>query len=180
MSTLDGVLADLAEADRECPYVTVKREPLEALIQEWSSRGDQIAIFCDLLTRARNELTLAWGIRPCGQSLSGPLGPAQEAALRALSSGVTESATALAHHRHAVRRAFVVRLRRVLRAVATELSNRFLEGLLRGDVELAHRLESDRQTIQIVAGSIDAALNCVLQEELMAAQGNGEKGAEQR
>ena len=59
----------------------------------------------------------------------------------ALSSGVTESATALAHHRHAVRRAFVARLRRVLRAVATELSNRFAEGLLRGDVELAHRLE---------------------------------------
>ena len=53
MSTLDGVLADLAEADRECPYVAYKREPLETLIQEWSSRGDQIAIFCDLLTQLK-------------------------------------------------------------------------------------------------------------------------------
>ncbi|HUO61399.1 MAG TPA: hypothetical protein VMU24_12075, partial [Candidatus Acidoferrales bacterium] len=56
MSALDGVLADLVEADRECAYVTVKREPLEALIDEWLSRGDQIAILASLITRARKQL----------------------------------------------------------------------------------------------------------------------------
>ena len=34
MNALDGVLADLIEADRDCAYVTVKREPLEELIAD--------------------------------------------------------------------------------------------------------------------------------------------------
>ena len=174
MSTLDSVLADLADADRECPYVTIKREPLETLIQEWSRRGDQLAVFSDLLTKARNELTRAWGGRQGVQTNPGPLGPVQQETLRSLNSALAASAPNLAQHRHAIRRAFVGRIRRVLRAVSTELSNRFAEELCSGHLEVAHRLETDRQTIQIVAGSIDAALNCVLQEELLAAQGGNQ------
>lgn len=46
MSALDSVLADLAESDRDCAYATVKREPLETLIEEWlgSRRSDFIAL----------------------------------------------------------------------------------------------------------------------------------------
>jgi len=172
MSTLDSVLADLADADRECAYVTIKREPLENLIQEWSRRGDQLIVFSDLLTKTRNELTRAWGWRQGVQTNPGPLGLVQQQTLRSLNSALAASAPNLAQHRHAIRRAFVARIRRVLRAVSSELSNRFAEELGSGHLEVAHRLESDRQTIQIVANSIEAALNCVLQEELMAAQGS--------
>ena len=63
MNALDGVLADLVEADRDCAYVTVKREPLEELIADWAGRGDRLALFCGLLTRARNELAQASGGR---------------------------------------------------------------------------------------------------------------------
>ena len=174
MSTLDSVLADLADADRGCPYVTIKREPLETLIQEWSRRGDQLIVFSDMLTKARNELIRAWGWRQGVQTHPGALGPAQQQTLRSLNSALAESAPNLAQHRHAIRRAFVARIRRVLRAVSSELSNRFAEELGSGHLEVAHRLETDRQTIQIVAGSIDAALNCVLQEELLAAQGGNQ------
>ena len=59
MNALDGVLADLVEADRDCAYVTVKREPLEELIADWAGRGGRLALFCSLLTRARNELAHA-------------------------------------------------------------------------------------------------------------------------
>ena len=175
MSTLDSVLADLADADRECSYVTVKREPLETLIQEWSHRGDQIAAFSELLTRARNELMRAWGWR---QGCQAP-GPSKQQALRSLNLALIEFASALAQHRHAIRKAFVGRIRRVLRAVSTELSNRFAEELGSGRLEVAHRLETDSQTIQIVAGSIEAALNCILQEELLAAQGDSSKSGGQ-
>lgn len=175
MSTLDSVLADLADADRECAYVTVKREPLETLIQEWSHRGDQVVALGDLLTTTRNELVRAWGWRQGGQAL----GPSQQQTLRSLNSALAESAPALAQHRHAIRRAFVGRIRRVLRAVSAELSHRFAEELGSGRLEVAHRLETDRQTIQIVASSIEAALNCILQEELVAAQSGGSKPAGQ-
>ena len=56
MDALDSVLADLVDADRDCAYVTIKREPLEALIYEWARRGDQMAPLSSLLTRARNQL----------------------------------------------------------------------------------------------------------------------------
>lgn len=60
MSALDSVLADLVESDRECGYVTVRREPLETLIDEWLARGDQISLLCTLLARAQKELAVAW------------------------------------------------------------------------------------------------------------------------
>ena len=56
MSALDGVLADLVEADGECAYVTVKREPLESLIDEWAQRGDQISLLFRFLTPAQHAL----------------------------------------------------------------------------------------------------------------------------
>ena len=67
MSALDGVLADLIEADRECAYVTVKREPLEALIDEWARRGDQVSLLRSLLPRLRHELAQAWTARTLDQ-----------------------------------------------------------------------------------------------------------------
>ena len=79
MNALDGVLADLVEADRDCAYVTVKREPLEELIADWAGRGDRLALFCGLLTRARNELAQASAgaeMNSCHQTLAtGPENP---------------------------------------------------------------------------------------------------------
>lgn len=101
MSALDSVLADLVEADRECAYVTVKREPLESLIEEWLSRGDQISILCSLLARAQQELAAAWKA-PIPVLMQ--LNPrAQEAKLRELNCATAQLSTAIAHHRHAVR-----------------------------------------------------------------------------
>jgi len=59
MNALDRVLADPIEADRDCAYVTIKREPLEELIDDWAGRGDRLAQSCVLLTRARIELAQA-------------------------------------------------------------------------------------------------------------------------
>ncbi len=56
MDALDSVLADLVHSDRDCAYATIKREPLEALIREWTHRGDQMTRLSGLLLRARNQL----------------------------------------------------------------------------------------------------------------------------
>ena len=64
MNALDSVLADLVEADRDSVYVTVKREPLKELIADWAGRGDRLALFCSLLTRARNELAQTSAMHP--------------------------------------------------------------------------------------------------------------------
>ena len=79
MSALDSVLADLIEADRECSYVTVKREPLEELIDDWTRRGDQVSLLCSLLPRLRHELAQAWNARALDQSL--PVNASQELTL---------------------------------------------------------------------------------------------------
>ena len=54
MSALDGVLADLVEADRECAC-NRKRESLEALIDEWARRGDQVSLFAVCLLYDTNS-----------------------------------------------------------------------------------------------------------------------------
>jgi len=115
MSALDGVLADLIEADCDCAYVTIKREPLEALIEEWARRGDRIALFCGLLTRARDELAQAWATGAEQPHLISP-NAARESTLRALDAAVAESASGIAHHRHAVRWELAARLKLVLRS----------------------------------------------------------------
>ncbi len=142
MSALDGVLADLVEADRECAYVTVKREPLETLIDEWARRGDQISLLFPLLAPAQHAL-------------------AQEV--------LEESAAAVARHRHAVRREFAARLKQMLRSAIADVGAHATDALLAGNSELAERLESERQTVRIIMSTVDTLVDRLLQDELTVA-----------
>lgn len=104
MDALDSVLAVLVDADRDCAYATIKREPLETLIYEWARRGDQMTLLSGLLIRARNQLAEGQHSHSSNASC--------ESTLRDLDSAITESAPALARHRHAVRRELATRLSR--------------------------------------------------------------------
>ena len=172
MDVLDGVLADLVDADRDCAYATIKREPLEALIYEWARRGDQMAMLSSLLTRARNQLAADHHLQPCNAS--------REVTLRALDSAVAEYASALARHRHVVRRELAARLKQVFRSAIADVGTHATEALLAGNRELAERLESERQTVRIVMSTIDSVVDRLLQDELIAAekkQGDGQQAA---
>ncbi len=172
MSALDDVLADLVESDRECAYLTLKRGPLETLIEQWFRRGDQIAIFHELLAQAQIELTLAWaGQAEQGHSRTPNL--SQQTTLQTLNAATTESASLIAHHRHALRKEFAARLKQTLRSAAAELGVHITEALLLGNTELADRFESERQTVQIVVGTIDAIVSRLMKEELVAAGQSG-------
>ena len=175
MNALDSVLADLVEADRECPYATVKREPLETLIEEWARRGGRIALSCGLLTRARDELTQAWAAG-AEQPHSISLNASREFILRELYAAVAESGSAIAHHRHVVRRELAVRLKLVLRSSISDIGVHVTDALLAGNTELAERLESERQTVRIVMGTIDAVVYRLSQEELIAAASSRDEG----
>ena len=141
MSALDGVLADLVEADRECAYVTVKREPLETLIDEWACRGDQISLLSSLLVPAQRERA---------------------------NEVLTESASTVARHRHAVRREFAARLKQTLRTAIADVGAHVTDALLAGNSELAERLESERQTVRIIMSTIDAVVERLLQDDVTA------------
>src|ERR1035437_39836 len=169
MNALDGVLADLVEADRDCAYVTVKREPLEELIADWAGRGDRLALFCGLLTRARNELAQVSATHRDGQPPSSSVDSSLASTMRMLDTSVTESLPNIAHHRHAVRRELASRLKQVLRSSITEIGVHTTDALIGGNSELAERLESERQTVRIVMSTIDAVVNRLLQDELIAA-----------
>jgi hypothetical protein len=169
MNALDGVLADLVEADRDCAYVTVKREPLEELIADWAGRGDRLALFCSLLTRARNELAQASRGRRDEQLPPSSGNGSREPTIGALDATVTESFSAIAHHRHGIRRELASRLKQVLRSSIAEIGVHTTDALLAGNNELAERLESERQTVRIVMSTIDAVVNRLLQDELIAA-----------
>jgi hypothetical protein len=169
MNALDGVLADLVEADRDCAYVTVKREPLEELIADWAGRGDRLALFCDLLTRARNELAQASVTHQIEKPGSISLSRSRASLTQVLDTAVTESAVAIAHHRHAIRRQLASRIKQVLRSSITDMGAHITDALIAGSNELAERLESDRQTVRIVMSTIDAVVNRLLQDELIAA-----------
>jgi hypothetical protein len=175
MSALDGVLADLVESDRECAYVTVKREPLEALIGEWLGRGDQMAIVCGLLTRAHKELVAAWA-QPA-KEVSHPVRQSRESMLRELNAAAAQSASAIAHHRHAVRQELAARIKQALRSAIAEIHTHVTDALLKGDSELAERLESERQTVQIVISAIDAMVSRLMSQELATAKQDGGKNA---
>lgn len=56
MGVLDSVLANFVESDRERGYVTVKRDPLETLIEGWLARGDQLSLLCGLVARAQKSV----------------------------------------------------------------------------------------------------------------------------
>jgi hypothetical protein len=167
MNVLDAVLADLVEADRDCAYVTVKREPLEELIADWAGRGDRLVLLCDLLTRAQNELAPASATPRDEQLPSRSLNGSRASMMRLLEAAVTGSRTAIAHHRHAIRRELASRLKQVLRSSIAEIGVH--TALVAGNNEFAERLESERQTVRIVMSTIDAVVNRLLQDELIAA-----------
>ena len=167
MSALDGVLADLIEADRECAYVTVKREPLEALIEEWARRGDQVSLLCSLLPRLRHELAQAWNAQALDQRL--PVNASQELTLLKLDEVIAESVSVIAHHRHAVRLELAARLKQMLRSAIADVGVHVSDALLAGKTELAERLESDRQTVRVVMSTIDAVVSRLLRDEMIAA-----------
>jgi hypothetical protein len=169
MNVLDGVLADLVEADRDCAYVTVKREPLEELIADWAGRGDRLALFCGLLTRARNKLAQASGGRRDEQLPPSSGNESRESTIGALDATLTESFSAIAHHRHAVRRELASRLKQVLRSSIAEIGVHITDALIGGNSEFAKRLESERQTVRIVMSTIDAVVNRLIQDELTLA-----------
>lgn len=174
MSAVDSVLADLVEADRECAYVTVKREPLETLIAEWLSRGDQISLLCRLVARTQNELAAVW---PAVPVLLQPGRQSLEAMLRELSSATAQLTTTIAHHRHAVRQELAARLKHALRSAIAEIHEHVVDALLKGESELAERLASERQTVQIVISAIDATVNRLMAQELAKANQEGGKNA---
>lgn len=171
MSALDGVLSDLVESDTECAYVTVKRQPLETLIEEWPSRGDQISILCSLVTRAQKELVAAWA--DPSRTLIRPSRPSRETTLRELNSATAQLSTAIAHHRDAVRQELAARLKQVLRSAIAEIHKHVTAALLKGDSKLAERLESERQTVQIVISAIDATVSRLMAQELAKASQEG-------
>jgi hypothetical protein len=173
MSALDGVLADLVESDRECAYVTVKREPLESLIAEWLGRGDQIAVLCGLLARMQKELVASWeqATREIPQSLR----LSRDAFLRELHSAAVSAASVIAHHRHAVRQELAAKLKQVLRSTIAEVHTHVTDALLTGDRELAERLESERQTVETVISAIDALVTRLMTEELAKVSEEGSK-----
>jgi hypothetical protein len=160
MEALDSVLADLVDADRDCAYATIKRKPLEALIYEWARRGDQMTLLSGLLIRARNQLAQDQHSHSSNAS--------RESTLRALDSALTESASALASHCHAVRREFAARLKQVLRSAVAEVGTHATDAQLAGNKELAEQLESERQTVRVVMSTIDTVVDRVLQDELIA------------
>jgi len=116
MSILALVLVNLAESDDESPYVTLARQPVEALIEDWLHRGELISSLCELLTVVQKEHTLPGGIekpdRPCSM-LPNPL---EEKALRAPDSTVPE-VTALTAQQHAVRRKIAALITEALQAI---------------------------------------------------------------
>ena len=173
MSALDSVLADLVESDRECAYVTVKREPLETLIEEWLARGDQISLLGSLLARAQKELAVAWTPRVLTQ----PSPQSQETILHELNSAIAQQGTTIAHHRHAIRQDLAARLKQVLRFAIADIHQHVTEALLKGQSELAERLESERQTVQIVIAAIDATVNRLMAQELAKVGQQGNKNA---
>ena len=175
MNALDGVPADLIEADCDCAYVTIKREPLEALIKEWAHRGDRIVLFCGLLAQVRKEFAHVWN-SGAEQLQSISINACRESTLRALDAAVAESASAIAHHRHAVRRELAARVKLELRSAISDIGVHVTDALLAGNTEVAERLESERQTVRIVMSAIDALVDRLLQDELTAAEGGQEKG----
>ena len=173
MSALDSVLADLVESDRDCAYVTVKRESLETLIEEWHARGDQISLLCGLMARAQKELTAA--SRP--RVLTEPIQQSQEAILYELSSATAQQATNIAHHRHAIRKDLAARLKQVLGSAIAEIHRHITEALLKGQSEIAERFESERQTVEIIISIIDAIVDRLIAQELAKAGQAGDKDA---
>jgi len=173
MSALDSVLADLVEADRECAYVTVKRESLETLIDQWMNRGDQVALLCGLVSRTQKELAAVWPAIPSVLQH----GCLKERLLQELQSATAPLTTTIVHHRHAVRQELAARVKQSLRSAISEIHTHVTQALLKGESELAERLESERQTVQIIINAIDATVERMMAQELAKVQQEAGKNA---
>jgi hypothetical protein len=116
MSILTLVLVNLAESDDESLYVTLARQPVEALIEDWLHREELISLLCGLLTRARDELIRTREIpeSDCHDCVpvSPPLGPA----LSALDN-ILEVVPLAARQRYAARRELPALIAQVLQAI---------------------------------------------------------------
>jgi len=159
----------LVRGEPHLRYITVEREPLETLIAEWTHRGDQLTLLSVLLARARNQLAETPeyypGERRCSPLSEGP----QASSTRELDAAIRESATAIARHRHWVRSAFASQFKQILRSAIRDVGVRTTDAVLAGKIELANRIESDRQTVRAIIGVIDASLNRMLKDDLTAA-----------
>lgn len=174
MTALDGVLADLVEADGECSYVTVKRILLEALIEEWVERGDRLDLIVSVVAQLRAALAVD-GLHCEAVTTTTPA--RSECILSALHVATSASATVLAHHRHAIRRQLAANVKRMLHHAVEDVGKHLSEAILAGDTEVAERLESERQTVRIVMRTIDAVVERSLEDELRKATDSGERSA---
>jgi hypothetical protein len=173
MTALDGVLADLVEADGECSYVTVKRVLLEALIEEWVERGDRLDFIVSMVAQ------LGANVRSDGVHCDVPTATpsSSECILSALHVATSASATMLAHHRHAIRRQLAAKVKRMLHDAVEDVGKHLSDSLLAGDTEVAQRLECERQTVRVVMRTIDAVVDRCLEDELRKATDTGERSA---
>ena len=57
----------------------------------------------------------------------------------------------------------------MLRSSISDIGAHVTDALLAGSTELAERLESERQTVRIVMSTIDAVVDRLIQDELIAA-----------
>jgi hypothetical protein len=163
MTALDGVLADLVEADHECTYVTVRREPLEALIDQWAERGDRLNLIGCLFKNVQRDLACESGRDQCNRaSIAGCLPNAVDAVISA-------TASVLAHHRHAIRQQLAARVKQVLLRAIEDVGVHVTDAWLAGEKDVAERLEAERKTVRIVISTVDSVINRLLEEELTAA-----------
>jgi hypothetical protein len=175
MTALDGVLADLVEADGECSYVTVRRVLLEALIDEWVERGDRLDLIVSVVAELQAALASA-GLH-CEAAVTTATPTRSECILSAVSMATSASASVLAHHRHAIRRQLAAKVKRMLHHAVEDVGKHLSEALLAGDTEVAERLESERQTVRIVMRTIDAVVDRSLEDDLRKATDSDERSA---
>ena len=175
MTALDGVLADLVEADGECSYVTVKRVLLEALIEEWVDRGDRLDFIFSVIGQLRAVVTSAALHRDAAPTAT--TASSSESILSALHVATSASATVLAHHRHGIRRQLAAKVKRMLHDALEDVGKHLSDSILTGDTDVAQRLECERQTVRIVMRTIDAVVDRCLEDELRKATDSGERSA---
>ena len=49
MNYLLLILLDISASDDDCPYLSIARRPLEALIEDWVRQGEEINLLRDLV-----------------------------------------------------------------------------------------------------------------------------------
>lgn len=138
---------------------------IEALIEEWLWRGDRIATLSAVLKHAQEELAPA--VPESGADSTDSPQPSHASLLQQMNSAAASSAAVIAHHRHAVRQELAAKLKQVLRSATAEIHSHITDALLNGNNELAERLESERQTVQIVVSTIDTTVSQLMAQGII-------------